>query len=87
VTPPPGAGAVRGPVYPRQMSGEPAESPRPRPSHRDAEGGKRQSESERRRWSEPERPGERVGPLTLTRLVKDDGRALILYTRASEGRT
>jgi len=25
-------------------------------------------------------PGERFGPLSVTRLVKDDGRALILYT-------
>jgi hypothetical protein len=24
-------------------------------------------------------PGERFGPLTITRVVKDDGRALILY--------
>ena len=26
-------------------------------------------------------PDERYGPVTLTRYVKDDGRALILYTR------
>ena len=32
-----------------------------------------------------ERRGERTGPVAITRLVKDDGRALILYT-AQEGR-
>jgi hypothetical protein len=31
-----------------------------------------------------ERP-ERFGPLVLRRLVKDDGRALILFSRAEDG--
>ena len=30
---------------------------------------------------ERQRAGERVGALTISRFVKDDGRALILYTR------
>ena len=30
---------------------------------------------------ERQRAGERVGALTIARYVKDDGRALILYTR------
>jgi hypothetical protein len=30
---------------------------------------------------EPEQQDERIGPLTLARHVKDDGRALIVYTR------
>ena len=33
------------------------------------------------REGERERAGERVGALTIARCVKDDGRALILYTR------
>ena len=33
------------------------------------------------RKGERERAGERVGALTIARCVKDDGRALILYTR------
>jgi len=33
------------------------------------------------RKGEQERAGERVGALTIARYVKDDGRALILYTR------
>jgi hypothetical protein len=33
------------------------------------------------REGERERAGERVGALTIARWVKDDGRALILYTR------
>ena len=33
------------------------------------------------REGERERAGERVGALTIERRVKDDGRALILYTR------
>jgi hypothetical protein len=28
---------------------------------------------------------ERIGPVTIARLVKDDGRALIVYTRESTG--
>ncbi len=36
----------------------------------------------------PERPGEpeRTGPLTVERHVKDDGRALILYTHDRRAR-
>jgi hypothetical protein len=30
-------------------------------------------------------PPERFGPLVLRRLVKDDGRALILFSRAADG--
>ncbi len=38
----------------------------------------------------PDRPpagevAERFGPLVLRRLVKDDGRALILFSRAEDG--
>jgi hypothetical protein len=35
---------------------------------------------------ERQRAGERVGALTIARCVKDDGRALILYTRAGDER-
>ncbi len=31
-----------------------------------------------------DRPGERYGPVAIERRVKDDGRALILYTRIQE---
>jgi len=66
------------------MVGEPAESPRSGPAHRDRERGESESEGGRGRADERERPGERVGPLTLTRRVKDDGRGLILYARAPD---
>jgi hypothetical protein len=36
---------------------------------------------------ERQRAGERVGALTIARCVKDDGRALILYTRDRRPRT
>jgi hypothetical protein len=53
-------------VYPRGMAGEPAEPlPPGQPS---------QSEE---RIDAPERSG----PIAIARYVKDDGRALILYTR------
>jgi hypothetical protein len=35
---------------------------------------------------QPEQRGERVGPVVVERHVKDDGRALILYTRVEPGR-
>ncbi len=31
-----------------------------------------------------DQPGERYGPVAIERLVKEDGRALILYTRIQE---
>jgi hypothetical protein len=68
------------------MVGEPAESPRSGQAHRARERDERQSASVRGQADERERPGERVGPLTLTRRVKDDGRGLILYARAPDGR-
>jgi hypothetical protein len=55
------------------MVDEPAESPSSDPPH--------QLGADARRQSEQERQGERFGPLVLTRYVKDDGRALILYAR------
>jgi hypothetical protein len=60
------------------MFGEPAESSRSGPSHPGEEAGKRQGASEQ----QGERRGERIGPLMVTRSVKDDGRKLILYARA-----
>jgi hypothetical protein len=70
------------------MLGEPTESPRSSPPHRDAEGRRPENSSERARAAdEHKRPGERFGPLTLTRRVKDDGRALILYERVPEERS
>jgi hypothetical protein len=63
-------------VYPRGMAGKPAESSPP---------GRAQS-ARGKQEGEEERPGERCGPLAIARLAKDDGRALILYTR-TEGRT
>jgi len=67
------------------MVGEPPESLRSGGSHHGGEGGERQGAGERLRTEERERQGERqgerVGPLTLTRCVKDDGRRLILYAR------
>jgi hypothetical protein len=35
---------------------------------------------------EQRRAGERIGALAIARYVKDDGRALILYTRARDQR-
>jgi hypothetical protein len=64
------------------MFGEPAESSRSGPSHPGEEAGKRQGSSEQQGVNERERRGERIGPLTVTRSVKDDGRKLILYARA-----
>ena len=38
------------------------------------------------RKGEQERAGERVGALTISRFVKEDGRELILYTRTGDER-
>jgi hypothetical protein len=67
---PPAAG-----VYPRGMAGPQPESQANPPRAPAGEGG-----------SGPSAPrGEAYGCLTLERRVKDDGRALILYTRVSPG--
>jgi len=53
------------------MVGQPAEPPPPgQPSQSDPQIDAR----------EPSRLGERSGPVAIARHVKDDGRALILYT-------
>ncbi len=60
-------------VYPRTMAGKPAEPPRP--------GWTEQAEPvEHERTHASERPHERIGPVNIERLRKDDGRALILYS-------
>jgi hypothetical protein len=64
------------------MIEEPAESSRSGPSHPGEEADKRQGANEQQAGNERERRGERVGPLTVTRSVKDDGRKLILYARS-----
>jgi hypothetical protein len=69
------------------MVGEPPESPRSGGSHHGEEGDERESAGERLRTEERERQGERVGPLRLTRRVKDDGRRLILYAREPQERS
>jgi hypothetical protein len=53
-------------VYPRGMPGNPAE------------GHEREPDGEHQPGAEPER--ERIGPVVIARHVKDDGRALILYS-------
>jgi hypothetical protein len=68
------------------MIGEPAESPRLGAAGQDREAGEREGAGRRGRAQEHKRAGERFGPLTMTRRVKDDGRALILYARAPEER-
>jgi hypothetical protein len=55
------------------MSGKPVEPPPP-PSRPDP------TADQHRRSS---RAGERIGPLAIDRHVKDDGRALILYSSSS----
>jgi hypothetical protein len=57
------------------MAGKRAEPPLPESGH-----------VERRREGEREPRAERVGPLTIARLVKADGRALILYSEDREAR-
>jgi hypothetical protein len=71
---------------PSSMAGEPAESYCFASSDQDGKEGDRRA-SERGCASERKCQGERVGPLVLTRLVKEDGRALILYARAQDERT
>jgi len=53
------------------MAGEPAEPPPSGP----------EPEIERDPKREPEQANEHVGPLAIARHVKDDGRALVIYTR------
>ncbi len=59
-------------VYPRDMAREPAA---PSPSDRPEQGARPGAD-------ERAQPAERYGPLALARHVKDDGRALLLFTRA-----
>jgi hypothetical protein len=65
------------------MAGNPAEPP---PSERRSrvDG---QADDERARGGGREPPDERSGPVAVARHVKDDGRALILYTRNERART
>jgi hypothetical protein len=60
------------------MRWETAEPPGPGDAH----------SSQPARGQEPQQPSraEHLGPLTFTRELKDDGRALILYARAGEHR-
>ncbi|MGA2452657.1 MAG: hypothetical protein ABSG93_03980 [Solirubrobacteraceae bacterium] len=58
------------------MAGQPAEPP---PSGHRSETG--QQAGAREREGEREPAEERVGPVTIARHLKDDGRALIIYTR------
>ncbi|MGA2319661.1 MAG: hypothetical protein ABSG95_02805 [Solirubrobacteraceae bacterium] len=58
------------------MAGKPAEPPPPGRSEIDPRG----------EGDEHARRGEHAGPLKVVRHVKDDGRALILYTRAENPR-
>jgi hypothetical protein len=39
---------------------------------------------QREQASEEHAPGELLGPVAIARYVKDDGRALILYSRAQD---
>jgi hypothetical protein len=63
-------------IYPRVMRWETADSP----GGRDPQG----CETAPGRESREPSAEEHVGPLTFTREVKDDGRALILYRRGGE---
>ena len=66
------------------MASGPAEPPSPE-QPQDARS-ERSAPTPRRREDTPEQPpGERFGPLTITRVVKDDGRALILYGHDEDG--
>jgi hypothetical protein len=78
-------------VYPRSMSGKPAEPPSPPPSLPDPGTADEPSRSSHAAdpgtADEPSRSsqaGERFGPLAIARHVKDDGRALILYSSSPE---
>ena len=61
------------------MRGQPTRSP---------SSGKPQSDQSEQSGREGEQPsaGEDIGGLAIVRYVKDDGRALILYTRARDQR-
>jgi hypothetical protein len=60
------------------MASGPAQPPPPEQPHGDGAGARSKAQA-----SEPDAQasaaGERFGPLTVTRVSKDDGRALILY--------
>jgi hypothetical protein len=87
----PDASEARFGVYPRGMSGKPSEpacAGRPEavggslaPEPPDEQAPRHGSSP----LSEPERNGERSGPVAIARHVKSDGRALILYTREPTG--
>jgi len=62
-------------LYPRDMAGNRAESSPPGGSESDPDA----------QQGEQRRPPERYGPLELMRTRKDDGRALILYSRSKDG--
>ncbi len=64
------------------MAGNPTE---PTPSGESSELGRQTGPGEQQ--EERARAGQRVGPLAIARHVKDDGRALILYTREPGGTT
>jgi hypothetical protein len=55
------------------MAGKPAE-PEPEPAGE-------QPDIEPAQYADREPGGEHIGPLAIARYVKDDGRALIVYTR------
>lgn len=65
------------------MAGKPAEPP---PSDRRS-GTDEQADDERARGGEPEPRDEHSGPVAVARHAKEDGRALILYTRDESART
>jgi len=76
-------------VYPPGMSPEPAAPPPPRGSQPEPGTGLGHGDPrERPRPGEPRpgepQPGERYGPIAIARHVKEDGRALLLYTRPAE---
>ncbi len=63
-------------VYPPGMTPEPA----PPPSQESEPGGGSESGSGERSQPGDPPPEERYGPVAVARHVKDDGRALLLYT-------
>jgi|GEM_PF-1571831 hypothetical protein len=73
------------------MAGDPAEPPpsgqrreiEQLPGQRDHEG-RREPQDGRAGRAKRVGPDERVGPVAIARHVKDDGRALILYTREEQ---
>src|SRR5438045_327886 len=66
--------------YPRDMAGKPATS---RGSGADPPHAPDASEATRAPGGSAAATQERLGPIVLTRMVKDDGRALLVYARAS----